>query len=257
MKPYIGVTGFSTSKQAEKLSRVFKQNLPEYMNGMFGILLSYKDLIGKHDEIKAGWINKYPGLENIPQILENIDQEFLPILHYNTKGNFYKELKNILPDLMKKGLKGIQLNIVWPNEQHLKKLKKEFPNLQVVLQISHKAAENKTQSQIVSKLNSYGTNFDYCLFDMSGGLGLQREYKGAFNFYKECKKQGKETPHIFVGGLSSDNVSKRIKEIYSQGINNFGIDAEGQLMDKTKTLSIEKASKYIINASNTYKSLKN
>ena len=256
MKPYIGVTGFTNSNQANEISKIFKQNLPEDMTGMFGILLSYSNLLNPDKEMTSKWANRYAKLKDMPQILKNIDSNFFPALHYYTKGNFYEELRPILPDLMKKGLKGVQLNIAWPNEEYFKNLTQEFPNLKIIFQISKRATENKTQSEIVSKLDSYGSDFDYCLFDMSEGGGTQKGHDKSFEFYKECKKQEKHIDHVFVGGLSPENVGERIKEIYSKGIHKFGTDAEGQLMDETGILSTEKVSKYIVEASNAFKNLK-
>lgn len=247
-EPYIGVTGLTSADEAKQLSELF-HGVPKGTKGMAGILISYKDLEGRHGTINENYRARYPGVEKLPGILENLEEHVMPTIHYNTKGNFQEELENILGYCVDLGVEGVQLNVNWPDLEKLDDLKAEFPYLDVIISVSKTARGWRSAEEAAEKAKSYSGKADYFLWDMSGGRGQQIDVDEALRFYHSLG----DLPVVFAGGLHGRNVYGIVWKLKEGGAKNFSIDAEGNLLGGNGKLNMDNVRNYLKAAAAGYR----
>lgn len=176
LKPYIGITGFTSLNQINYLNH-YKSN--DNFDLMFGVLISQKTLNGQ----KPSNPNRYPELNcDLFRSDYSWPKDILKFYHYNFRNqNLFEELSLISSAY---GGDGIQLNIVWPTLSELQKYKQKFSNQRLVLQISDSAFHQVdcNINNLIEKLKPYSnvgvTDF---LFDLSGGTGKSIDVLGAWH----------------------------------------------------------------------------
>ena len=234
MKPYVGVTGPSSNEEVRQICEEFSSvgytmesdHLP-----MLGFLVSYKTLNGKETKNL-----RYPLTKNIPGLLDKTNGQVFTMLHYNSRerNTLSDQINKLFEGIYKSGLcKALQLNIVWPNVDQIKRIKDKFPEMKIVFQASGSAMRKKSSQEVAEGIEAYGNSIDYVLIDPSGGSG--RPFR-LDNFLGTFREINSTSPHLslgFAGGFDGKNVSSRVKEIIDKtGSNSFSIDAEGGLRDK-------------------------
>jgi len=253
-KPYVGITGPVSINEVESIIRDFHE--VGYTMGanhipMLGFLVSYKSLNNQPIQNK-----RYPPLNSLKELLMNADDRVLRIIHYNTREPGLAEQIQTLfnkEDFYNDNLcRAIQFNIVWPDVKEVDKIKRSMPDLTMVLQLSQKATENKTDREIVNKTKEYGAAIDYVLIDPSGGQGKEFDLEKSVNLHDEISARCPLITVGFAGGFVGDNVYPKVKSIIKKiGRNDFCIDAEGGLRDKLSEnygddlLNMDKVKKYL------------
>ena len=97
------------------------------------------------------------------------------------------DLRDLVPEWVKKGLDGIQLNQVWPDPVSLSNFCEDNPELFIVFQYSKGAhgamPETRPFECAAEILGTYPDAVKYVLFDFSGGLGVDLNLELATEFY--------------------------------------------------------------------------
>lgn len=235
-KPYIGVTGATTREEVNHLVRVFyeKGRQTTEHQPMIGFLVSYKTLNGQETLNR-----RYPRFESIPSLLKEDHFDSFTTIHYNSKEltSLADQVKKIFKEqIYEENLcRGIQLNIPWPPIEELTKIKRELPDLKIIMQLSHSCLD-ESPVEVATKVKNYGELIDYVLIDPSGGKGKSFEIAKIKPYYNEIKSYNPELIIGFAGGFTGENAFGRIKEIISlTGEKNFSIDAESGLRDQITT----------------------
>lgn len=239
-KPYIGITGFMSIKEAIEILRLVPPLADRLI--MIGVLASSKTIKG----IKNKWPNRYPVVEEITEIFPNHPLA-LNLIHYNTK-----EPETLFGQLVKMtmlgglNLHGLQLNIAWPSPTILKKYRSNYPNMQIVLQIGRRAFEmiGDSPKQLATKVTKeYIGLADYVLLDPSGGYGKPLDTRCVRNYLKALKEKNLEMGLGVAGGLSPAtlNLVKPLVKDFPK----LSIDAEGRLRSQNDSLDLNVAKEYI------------
>lgn len=260
-KPYVGITGPVTKQEVKAI--VQELNKAGYTMSsphmpMLGYLFSYKTLNGQITKNK-----RYPLISELKNLLEQADNKALTMIHYNSKAmsTLAEQVSKLFDGLYQERLcNAMQLNIVWPDAYQIKLIKNKFPEMQIVFQISHKAAAHKTYKEIVNGIKEYGDTLNYVLIDPSGGRGLEFNIEESLKIYYELKNQLPNFTIGFAGGFNDQNTANRVRKIIDKtGDSDFCIDAEGGLRDKLSDaygddlLNMEKVKSYLQAASSVLK----
>lgn len=254
MKPYVGITGPVMKNEVTALCTEFYNagfNMSSRHIPMLGFLVSQKTLnYVSIDNLR------YPWFGELPYLLEETNGSVLTMIHYNSreKATLSSQVEKIFNQIYNNSLcRALQLNIVWPDVNEVKKIKDKFPEMILVFQASHNAVLGKAESEVADKIALYGKNIDYVLIDPSGGRGLEFDLNHSLSLYNKLKKSVSYLTMGFAGGFTGENVRKRIDSLtVSIGNDNFCIDAESGLRDKLgdeygdDLLNFEKAKNYII-----------
>lgn len=242
MKNYIGITGFKTKEEIHNAAETFRKagiNNGKY-TAMFGILISGWQLKERTRESRRN-----PALIDVPDLIKEIPEEYLPVIHYCSHNADFKaeHVINMFKNDIYARCKAMQLNTDWPESSELAKLKENFKELQIILQYDPRTLLAESAAKKI--LKEYTGLVDRILIDPSLGAGIPFNEKETGNILNTLKNAGLES-FIVAGGLSGDNVHRklsRIKEIYK---GDFSVDAEGQLRTQNdQHLSAEKVNSYI------------
>ena len=247
-KPYIGVTGFNSVHQVQRIA--------EHVNGyplgyiMFGITSSNKRLLDPESRGKTS-----PALVDIPSLRQFIPEHHLPMIHYYTSNMStlveevvalwsYCELENV----------GLQLNVDASPKQIAAILEAlnftcspNFNNgvLPITLQVSRKTLATMSNADIIKALRRYEGLLSYALIDPSGGEGRDI----ALHRASELLVAGQDLEFLLgiAGGFSDENVEERVKKLRKSTVceschqdlpRSFCIDAQGKLADIKTTAPI-------------------
>jgi len=248
MEKYIGITGFKTQEEIVRC----KVGSWSYSEGkgpivMYGILTSKKSIAYP---LREG--TRRPSLENLSSVLEEIPFESLPTIHHCTDNrHFSEELDIILSQdrIYDRGLvKAMQINQRLPEISELEKIKKNYSNLKIILQLEPEDLANpKHTGKIV---NNYDGLADYVIIDPSRGVGITLDMHNSLDVLKEIKINAMP---VIAGGLNPNNVREVINFFRKEYGHNFCIDAEGKLRDESDTLDINKMQSYLKEAYLAYK----
>lgn len=249
MRPYIGITGFTSAEEVKSALEIFereKKSLPHLL--MVGVLASIKTLHGQTNRHP----NRYPKIENIFKIFIN-HPSALNLVHYasNSTDLLFEQLMAITeligPDLFH----GFQLNIPWPDKKELCFFKKRYPDKKIVLQISRRVIEDSENNALILR-HEIGRNYynliDYILLDLSGGRGKLFDILNIKRYLLAMKHDSYFNNIEFgvAGGLSGETI-ETIKPLFAE-FPDLCIDAEGRLRDKNDYLDMSAVKKYISGA---------
>jgi len=251
-KPYVGITGPVNLQETKDICKEF-QNAGYFFETthipMLGFLMSYKKLNNQSLQNR-----RYPEFNELPELLQATNKNVLRMIHYNTKqtDTLSEQIEMIFDGLYETELcRSLQLNIVWPEINQVKKIKEKHPDMLIVFQASHKAMEGRTPEQIAKGIKEYNGLIEYVLIDPSGGRGMPFDLETSLKIYSQIKEKNPNLTIGFAGGLSGENVASRVNDIIKKIGNDFCIDAEGGLRDKLSeeygddTLNINKVKDYL------------
>jgi len=257
-KPFISITGISTTSEANGVARSFQDHLPadSTHQAAIGFLVNSHSLEGAY--IKS---IKYPDINSIPALLSQTQPDIINIIHYATQDRktLPSQIINVYNrnDIYKAGLsKTIQLNVRWPDVADLQTIKDELPDLKIILPLTARTLNNQSREQITQKLKRYENNVDYILIDPSGGKGITFTAGWAATHYRLLKDNYPEKQIILAGGFNDKNITQRLAEISHAVLSDdFGIDAESGLREPDKLsrygkLSLPKVDIFIKKAAN-------
>lgn len=237
-KPYVGITGVVSAQEAEDVEHDF--NSAGFVNTtpqeMIGVLVSLKTLHGLPAENR-----RYPPVNKLMEIFSAVcGADVLSMVHYNSREHdtLAEQVEQVFEKLYdspdgERLCRAVQLNVVWPKVEQVKRMKTHLPELQIVLQLSQAAMEGYTPGDIAARVREYGNVLSYVLIDPSGGRGLEFDQHYSVQVYRALRAGEQEFTIGFAGGFSPRNVERRVRAIIKQvGHRDFCIDAEGALRDK-------------------------
>lgn len=173
MVPYIGICDFPNREQALKTAEFFTElcathNLNRKL--MVGVMMSFKTLTDQPSK----WTEAWPKKEEVADIF--IDHPaVLNTLHYadyncqTSEWHLIQATRYGGPNLAT-----IQLDMIWPPDVIIKRLRRSFPHIEIVLQINTMALEvvGNDPDILVVWLKRYGDLLDCVLLDKSHGKGV-------------------------------------------------------------------------------------
>lgn len=250
MRPiaYIGITGFKEDYEVKTVAEQYLQKgflgpdaefTHKTHKAMFGFLCSAKRLA---DKTKQG--RQSPRAQDLGFLTRSTPKGIIPMVHYFTQNrrNLAQEVKQVF---MIDGLyennycRGIQINMPWPDIDQVEAIRKEFPDMDIVLQLP-----NKTLGE-AHRAKEYKELVQYCLIDPSGGKGqkISDEHLDLVSMLHESMPN---TRIGIAGGLSGSNVKETMGQVYQTFKEPFCIDAEGKLRTEDKTkLNLKNTAKYV------------
>lgn len=234
-RPYIGVTGPTTREEVRHLVRSFEVNRISQETShlpMVGILVSHKTLNGQ--EVLN---RRYPAFGQVHALLAEASLYTFNTIHYNSREmlDLADQIKGIFMGQIydEKLCRAIQLNIPWPPIDQVKEVKQFFPDLKIIMQLSHRSLAGKTPIEVAQLLEGYGKSFDYVLIDPSGGRAQIFAPNEVVPYYFSIKEKFPDLIVGFAGGFTGENVLPRCRELIKLvGEKDFSIDAEGGLRNK-------------------------
>ena len=209
-QPYIGITGFMSRKEIDECAKRRPPNSSRLL--MCGVLVSSKTLAGKTNKY---W-NSYPKLEHLAMILAGNQPGVFKCLHLTTDEpeKLYNQAMLGI-DYGGGKVDGIQLNMVWPDEKAIRRLKDQEPKLKFILQVSPHLAGYSTLSpeQLASNLSYYSGQVDYVIVDYSRGFGLDAPIDEVKKYFAALHCFHSGIGIVLGGGLFSGNVCKIINPL--------------------------------------------
>ncbi|MFH0987851.1 MAG: hypothetical protein V1763_00580 [Parcubacteria group bacterium] len=238
LKPYIGITGFMSPDEVERIMNVVR--IDGNRNLMVGVLASSKTL--------HGFKNKYPGrYPSVRRIKDIFFQRpaMLNLIHYSTDAP--ETLAAQLGKLMQWGgnkVHGFQLNVAWPSVAEIREHKRRYPATTIVLQVGKHAMElvDSSPNACAERVAQYDGVVDYVLIDPSGGRGEPLSVVTARDYLSAIRNHGIKMGLVVAGGLCAATLS-RIKPLIKE-FPDLSIDAEGRLRTPDDHLDIEAAIAY-------------
>jgi hypothetical protein len=226
---YIGVTGFTHASQVETALSHVPVATPRML--MVGVLATHKTIQG----LSGGNSNRNPKREDIAHIFSE-DWRTLNLVHYCTRDQ--SELAAQLWSALQWGgprCDGLQMNIVWPDADVVRGLRRSKKHVSIVLQINRGCMEscgNSPDKVAARAVMDYGDTINYVLLDASGGKGVPFVPEEAAAYLKALDRArataGQSFELLVAGGLHAGNLQDLLTPI--RMVEPFiGIDAEGAL----------------------------
>ena len=244
--PYIGITGFTTNEQVQRVVRAAE--IPRfYPYLMIGVLVSENTLAGH----PAKWPKRNPAKEKIASIFEPFATT-INLVHYHTTDQSTLVGQLVAMDtLAGDHCDGYQLNMPWPDprllEQYLSQAIARNKKRTIVLQCGRRALEKfgKNPRRIAEEVRTnYEGLVDYVLIDPSGGKGEEIDSHFAVDCLNELMQIRNIGPGI-AGGLSYESGYAKLAPIAQDIDENFSVDAEGRMRDSNDDLDIDKCIGYV------------
>ncbi len=252
-KPYVGVTGVATNAEVEAVLHAFDR--AEYsMNSshlpMIGYLVSVKTL--RNQEVAN---RRYPKMNQLESLVTSARGKALTMMHYNSRDHdtLADQIRSLFEGIYQEDLcRALQLNVVWPPLDEVKKIKETFPKMKIVLQVSRSMLGKTSADNAAKQVVCYSDYVTYVLIDPSMGSGLAFNTNEAVALYGNLHEAMPQTTIGFAGGFTGENVESRVEELKAKiGTSDFSIDAESGLRDKRSQaygdddLNLQKVQQYI------------
>lgn len=250
-QPYIGITGFMSSREVASVLEV----MPESSNRLLmqGVLASRK---GIFEGLPNNRPNRYPEEKNIAGIFVN-DPCALCLIHYHTDEpeTLFNQMR-VITDHAMVHFQGFQLNVSWPPAIAMERYRRDYPEMQIVLQIGSEAlrrVRNSPEKLVRKVMNEYAGSADYILLDASSGHGKPLDAASVRNYLEALRAEGAEEIFglVVAGGLSAATL--HLIEPLVQDFPDISIDAESCLRDKDDHLDIAAAKDYVKKALQMFK----
>jgi hypothetical protein len=250
--PYIGITGFMSSKEITKVLSVLPQNSNRLV--MVGVLASNKTIRGETNKFPM----RYPKPDALRKIfVKSSKHRRLNLVHFNTSDpdNLFDDLC-LVQELAGPHCHGVQLNIAWPDKKVLEQYKKRFPTHTIVLQCGPAAIQRvlNDSRRLALRVASYEYEqvADYVLIDESAGAGKALDPLFALGCLHALTAHVQTSLGVVLaGGFDHRNLRARIASLASNFT--FSIDAEGKLRGKNDVLYGGGAKRYLLEADRIFR----
>lgn len=250
IKPYVGITDFTTWAQVQQMVSVFQANKQpgsERLLGV-GVMMGYKTLKG----IESIFSEVFPKKELIANILSSVGTGTFNCLHYAD----YWHQQGFVDDLAEaiywggSSMNAIQLDMTWPDPLEVKRaVQRSGRDIEVILQIGQKAFEEagNDPEKVREFLNRYNGIIHRVLLDQSVGHGIPMKAKILLPYAKAIKRAFPELGLVVAGGLGP-KTTHLIEPVIAE-IPDISTDAEGQLRpsgDILDPIDLDMSSEYLI-----------
>lgn len=224
---YIGITDFTNAGEVFNMLRVFNTHKPYWWKGLLhvGVMMSYKTL----NNLPTKWTDAWPPKEKVQSIfLQNKD--LLNVIHYaDYEGiDIFQSLKQV-HILGGENLHAIQLDMIWPSPEEIKKFRRDESEVGIILQVNRKCLElnGYDDLELLRKLKEYGSSIDVVLLDMSAGKGIPMEPAILLPRIEMLSEQLPKLDIAVAGGLGPKTIN--LVEPIWKNYPEVSIDAQGQL----------------------------
>lgn len=234
MRNYIGVSGPVNISDVCVIISAF-ENAGDYINSeyapMIGFLVNKKTLHGIPP--KEGKIphQRYPAVSKLVTMMNYSKGKAINAIHFSPKENEFSEdiIKLFeIDEIYAKGLcRTLQLNTPFPEKKQLEKILKNFPEMEIILQLPR---ETLSGEKLGEKVKGYSDLIKAVLIDSSGGRGEELDIDLTAKCYEKIREKNSQLIIGGAGGLYGVNVRGVINS-FSEGIKSrdFSLDAEGNL----------------------------
>lgn len=248
---YDGVSCVTTGQEARMLLRYYG-NLHEKLRLaprkiMIGVATSSKSMLG----LPVKRLNRFVKLSELRDVF-TAHPLVLNIIHHATD-----DISTLALQLMQvaahagPNLHGFQLNTVLPSLDQLKALRKAFPRLRVIMNLSvemhrmgHEMGGDDAAIEIARLVSRYnGGLITDVLVDASGGKGVPLSAETAVTYISAFRKTCSNLGIGLAGGLGPDLLHPLGDLIASD--KQLSIDAESNLRNEDDDLDWDKVRKYL------------
>lgn len=242
-QPYVGVSGITREKEAEWALDALPMESSHDL--MVGILASWKSI--RSHKLNKKLRSQFPNLKKIKNLVR-YEPGTLNLVHYCPEK---KRMNDIVGDLYKlywqsdEGLNGFQINLLWPDVEIYKEIRREFgPGIRLVQQVPPGLLDTMTPIELCNKLSCYDGLIDEILLDPSAGTGCNLDLKKIKKYIREIKRSSLDIIGA-AGGLGPDSTGS-IEELAGE-FPDLSIDAQSNLRAEGK---IDKCSlrKYLVSS---------
>ena len=244
-KQYVSITDFFTVDQARQMRELIPRDSGLVLG--VGVMMSWKTM----NDIPTKWVNSFPPVYKIPSIFEP-DPRVFNVLHYASdvepEALFHQLAK--ATELARPYMEGLQLDIEWPSVGALRRYKKSYPGIKIILQVGPQALETvKHDAKEIARrvAEEYLPYVDYVLLDGSGGRGIPMETGPLLEKIAAIKQRTPLMPIAVAGGLGPNTLHlvEPILRVYPS----VSIDAQGRLRrEKMDPIDWDMSSKYVIDS---------
>lgn len=244
--PYIGVTDFTSYDQVLQAVACIPDTV--YRRLHVGLMMSYKTFHGIPTE--TGWEKIWLRGDALRAIFQS-HQKIFNVLHW---ADYEQPCKTVSDDLIKackeagQHLQGLQLDMIWPQAQLIRDVKRELPNLEIILQLGKIALCEMEDAGdlLVDKLIPYLNSVDYFLIDWGMGKGEPMDTRMVQEYLANARTLLPDTKLVVAGGLgpTSYMVLHDFVRLYPQ----LSCDAQGQLRSSGKAtdpIELDRVSGYV------------
>jgi len=234
MRPYIGITDFTTSEQVDLLMRYFEDYPNTKRMLHVGVMTSYKQLHG----LPSKWQNVFPKSSEIADIFQRDD--VYNCLHYADYDG-HPGLRQTLGKAIISGgpkLHSLQLDMIWPDPDAIRSAIEDTGNVtDVILQIN-KFAMGQCQEQphlVARRLKSYQGIVTRVLLDKSMGRGAGLDARLLTTYARAIVETIPEIGLGVAGGLGPSTLY--LLDPLIKAFPNISIDAQSRLRPSGSALA--------------------
>ena len=230
--PYIGVTDFVSHEQVLQAVECIPESLNRRLH--VGVMMSYKTLHGIPTE--TGWEGIWPRGDALHAIFQPHMRVF-NVLHFADYGQPYLTTSDDLILACQEAgphLRGLQLDMIWPQAQLIRDVKVELPHLEIILQLGKKALGQMEDSggYLGIELTRYLDCVDYFLIDWGMGKGVPMDLRIVQGYLYDALRVLTQDRLAVAGGLGP--MSYMVLEDIFKKYLNVSCDAQGQMRSTGK-----------------------
>jgi len=252
MKPYVGITDFTSEGQVEAMLSLFQKVKPRGMNRVLhaGVMMSRKTLLG----IETKWSEIFPPKETIASIFGIDSEDLLNCLHYAD----YTQSVDLARELSEAiyyggiGIQAVQLDMVWPDPGMVADaVHRSRKRLEVILQIGERALDEAHNNPplVAEMLADYEDVIHRVLLDKNMGRGKGLDAEFLLPFLRAIREKLPKLGLVVAGGLGPETL--HLVEPLVKELPDLSIDAQGKLRpsgDATDPVDWRMAGDYLVKA---------
>jgi hypothetical protein len=225
--PYIGITDFMTEAQSRTALDLFEQ-LGGPRGGrklMVGVMMSYKTLNG----LPTKWTAAFPWNEDVAGIFVRHPAAYNTLHYADYDGVDVGENLALAAAFGGPDLDAIQLDMVWPDPDVVRRFRDVHPAIEIVLQANAVALGQvgNDPAKFIAMIDDYGPCLDHVLLDKSMGRGLGLDAQALLPFARALAEKRPDLGIAAAGGLGPDTLG--LVEPLVREFPRISIDAQSKL----------------------------
>ncbi len=230
MKPYIGITDFTSHEQVGPMVDVLRKHRKSGFDRMLhiGVMMSYNTLNGK----PSRFTGIFPAKETVESIFARYikSNDIYYCLHYADYHN--RTCSDDLERAITFGgpnLDAIQLDMIWPHDSMISRALRSRPGTEVILQVGKQALDlcEGSPTSLVERLYHYIYTVDRVLLDLSMGHGVPLDAEKLLPYIDLIRYHFPRIGICIAGGLGPGQVHL-IRDVIAK-YPDISIDAQSKL----------------------------